>query len=75
MLCCVASRQRTASERQRRRTAVHAQLSLWEERKASGAIAAWSTLTDEHRAAIIATLARLIVQMVVAVDGRERPHE
>ena len=54
---------------------MHAQLSLWEERQASGAIAAWSTLNDEQRAAIVATLARLMVQMVVAVDGTERPHE
>ena len=54
---------------------MHTQLSLWEKKEMSGAIAAWSTLTDEQRAATIATLARLIVQMVVAVDGTERFHE
>lgn len=54
---------------------MHAQLSLWEERTTSGASAAWSTLTEEQRSAIVASLARLIVQMVVAGDGTETPYE
>ena len=75
MLCCVDSRQRIASERQRRRTAVHAQLSFWEEKNEGGAIPVWSTLDDEQRAAVVAILVRLIVKLVVAADGKEIHHE
>jgi len=75
MLSCGDSRQRIASDRQRRRTAVQTQLSFWEERNESGAIPVWSTLDDDQRAAVVATLARLIVKLAVAADDTEIRHE
>ena len=54
---------------------MHAQLSLWEEENERGAIPVWSTLDDEQRAAVVAILVRLIVQLVVAADGKEIHHE
>jgi hypothetical protein len=75
MLCCVDSRQRLASERQQRRTAVQAQLGLWEERNAWGALPVWSTLDDEQRKAVVATLARLIVKLAVVAEDKEIHYE
>ena len=54
---------------------MHIQLSLWEERNAQGAIPVWNTLGDQQRATIVATLARLIVQMAVDVDAKEMHYD
>jgi hypothetical protein len=75
MLSCGDSRQRIVSDRQRRRTAVQAQLSFWEERNTSGTLPVWSTLDDEQRAAVVATLARLIGKLAGTADDKESPHE
>jgi hypothetical protein len=71
MLSCGDSRHRIVSDRQLRRTAVQAQLSFWEERNESGAIPVWSTVGNEQRAVVVATLARLIVKLAVAADDKE----
>lgn len=54
---------------------MQAQLSFWEERNESGALPVWNTLDDPQRAAVVATLARLIVQRAVAADDKEIHHE
>ncbi len=51
---------------------MHVQLSFLEEVE-DGHVAIWSTLDDEQRAAIIATLARMIATLAVADHAPPAP--
>lgn len=54
---------------------MQAQLSFLEEKAEDGAVPVWSTLDDEQRAEVVATLARLIVTLTVTTDGEKMNHE
>ena len=54
---------------------MQAQLSLWEERNESGALPVWSTLEDDQRAEVIATLARLIAKLAMRAADEENDDE
>jgi hypothetical protein len=73
----VASPHQAASERfaRKRRTEVRAQLSFWEERNPNRTTSVWETLTTEQQAEIVATLARLIVKLILATDHTENDDE
>jgi hypothetical protein len=52
------------------------QLSLLEPLRPSGKAAVWNTLDDTQKIAVIATLARLIVQVVIDAHAeQEHKHE
>jgi hypothetical protein len=52
------------------------QLSLLEPRRPTGNAAVWNTLDDKQKTAAIATLARLIVQVVIDAHAeQEHKHE
>ncbi len=52
------------------------QLSLLEPPRPNGNAAVWNTLNDQQKAAVIATLVRLIVQAAIGPHAeRERNHE
>jgi hypothetical protein len=45
---------------------VHVQLSFLEEKGEDDIVAVWSTLTNEQRAEVLATLARVIAKLALA---------
>ena len=59
----------------KRRTEVRAQLSFWEERNLNRTTTVWETLTTEQQAEVVATLARLIVKLILATDHTENDDE
>jgi hypothetical protein len=73
-LFSVAARPRTARPRElgRRRARVK-QLSFFDPPRSRGKTAIWSALDDEQRAAVVARLARLIMQ--TATGSRVEPEE
>ena len=52
---------------------MHAQLSFLEEKVDDVSVAVWSTLTNEQRAEVLATLARVIAQLVLAPHAATAP--
>lgn len=57
---------------------MHVQLSFLEEKGDDDIVAVWSTLNDEQRAEVVATLARVIAKLVLASHApaaQEKDHE
>jgi hypothetical protein len=57
---------------------VHVQLSFLEEKGDDDIVAVWSTLNDEQRAEVLATLARVIAKLALAPHApaaQEKDHE
>jgi hypothetical protein len=52
------------------------QLSLLEPPRPNGSAAVWNTLDDQQKAAVVATLVRLMVQVALGTHAdQEHPHE
>jgi hypothetical protein len=52
------------------------QLSLLEPPRPNGSAAVWNTLDNQHKAAVVATLVRLIVQVALGAHAeQEHKHE
>ena len=57
---------------------MHVQLSFLEEKGDDDIVAVWSTLNDEQRAAVLATLTRVMAKLAVAdpaQGAKENDHE
>ena len=54
---------------------MHVQLSFLEEKVDDDIVAVWSTLNNEQRAEVLATLARVIAQLVLASHAATAPEK
>lgn len=54
---------------------MHVQLSLLEEEGDDEIVAVWNTLTNDQRAEVLATLARVIAQLVLAPHAATAPEK
>jgi predicted Fe-S protein YdhL (DUF1289 family) len=62
-------------QRRWRRGNVHVQLSFLEEKVDDEIVAVWSTLSNDQRAEVLATLARVIAQLVLAPHAATAPEK